>query len=156
MALRWLLVLAAVGGCSAPPERLPKPARVEAPPDAAPPAPVEIADPEPPPTPCGDLSWAECYTEGIRLGQRDAPDDVARGVVLLRALCEDGDHRRCFELDTTDERKAECQRRMLVSACAFLGEMYLQGEMSCPYDTACGAALQQMACLGGAGDPTCP
>jgi hypothetical protein len=156
VAMKRLVALVIVAACSAPPERVPEPPRVEAPPDAAPPPPELVVDREPPPTPCGDMSWTQCFTEGNRLLQEEVPDEIASGVVLLRALCEEGDRRRCFEIDTRDTLKSECQRRMMVSACASLAQIYAEGVMTCPYDTACAAALRNMACLGGAADPACP
>ena len=116
---------------------------------------VSAPDATPAPWACGARDRADCLQEArLSLVESD-PTANARGVTILRAFCEEGDERRCFEPDTSTRLRAECARDLLIDACEELAHLYRLGYATCPYDTACAKALEAMVCLGRGGGETC-
>jgi hypothetical protein len=122
----------------AEPALSPEPPRPDAGVPWSPPA-IPAAEP---PDACGGLGWAPCYERAIEL---IAGTDAPTGMLLLRASCEEGDRRRCFERD----RGADCTPDRHAAACYELARLYQEGRSTCPPDLDCAAALVEMACAGG-------
>ena len=97
-----------------------------------------------PPDACAGLSWEQCYVRAVELATAGGPD-AATGMMLLRASCEEGDRRRCFERD----RGAGCTADHHAQACYELARLYQEGRSTCPPDLDCAAMLVEMACAGG-------
>jgi hypothetical protein len=134
-------------------------AEAVAPPDEPPPVTAPTRPTEPPLIPAGDppagcdgRPWAECerFAVGLVDSGRSAAD-AALGMQLLRASCEEGDRRRCYERDLP-MTALECQVDRHAEACHQLALLYEEGRATCPPDLDCAAMLDEMACTGGAPD----
>jgi hypothetical protein len=106
-----------------------------------------------PPAGCEGRPWGDCEHHAVQLLAGSA-SDAAAGMRLLRASCEEGDRRRCFERDLP-MTALECQVDRHAEACHQLALLYQDGRATCPPDLDCAAMLDEMACTGGAPD-ACP
>jgi hypothetical protein len=147
--VKALVSLAVVAGCSGgsptPPER--PVARPDA--GAARPAATPDAAADDVPWACGASDREACMGRALKLVESRDPNEQAEGVTILRAFCEQGDERRCFEADVSVETHDRCVSDRLVESCLRLAELYQLGIATCPYDTACANALNLMVCTGG-------
>jgi hypothetical protein len=103
-----------------------------------------------PPAGCDGRRWGECERHAVQLLAGSAAD-AALGMQLLRASCEEGDRRRCYERDLP-MTALECQVDRHAEACHQLAVLYEEGRATCPPDLDCAAMLDEMACTGGAPD----
>lgn len=127
-----------------PPEEPPRPE-----PPQRPTEPPLVAAAEPPAR-CEGRGWDLCLGHATDLLASGAADAEA-GMQLLRASCEEGDRRRCFERDLPLTALA-CLADNHAQACHQLALLYEEGRAACPPDLDCAAMLEEMACIGGIGD----
>lgn len=131
------------------------------PPDEPPPVTASTRPTEPPlipaaepPAGCDGRPWGECERHAVGL-LAGTPADAALGMQLLRASCEEGDRRRCYERDLP-MTALECQVDRHAEACHQLALLYEEGGATCPPDLDCAEMLDEMACTGGAPDACRP
>jgi hypothetical protein len=104
------------------------------------------ADEIAPPAECGRQTWGQCL-EAARSLVEQTPGYQEEGVALYKLLCAEGDRRRCFDGDLTEDRG--CHVDGLVFACYELAGLYRDGKATCPDDDRCADLLFLMACRGG-------